>query len=152
MNLARKIAKLEAIVSAQSEPAVPTFWTPARVETYCMWANRLLGTMPEDRARRVFEELTTLPAESWGPVARRLDHMAAYGAGGGYDAVTWPYWAERAIALPEALCHVLEAHPDASFTIDYSCEDCGLEVPHAPYSGPALLAVCPLSRIIHRAT
>lgn len=144
MTLARKLAKLETIVSARAEDAAPTYWTPARIEAWRAWVVRLLETMPEPRAVVAYVELTTLPADRWGPVTRRVHDMACTGADGRYDGAGWPHWADRAIALPDAVCEALEAHPDASFTFDHSCEDCGLEVPHAPYSGPALLVVCPL--------
>ena len=144
MTLARKIARLEVLVAAKSEPTVPTFWTPERIEQWRAWVVRLLETMPEDWARQVFEELTTLPADQWGPVTRRVHDMACAGADGRYDCTGWPHWADRAIALPEAVCAALEQHPGASFTFDWSCEQCGLEVPHLPYAGPALLTACPL--------
>src|SRR3954468_14199267 len=122
MNLSRKLARLETIVRAETETPVSPYWTPARIEGYRAWAERLLDTMPPDRARRAFDELTTLPAERWGPVTRRLHHMACTGADGRYDVVTWPYWADRAIALPEAVCELLERYPDAEYVWDYSCE------------------------------
>ena len=147
MTLARKLARLEVLVAAQAEAAVPTFWTPERIEGYRRWAERLLATMAPDRARAVFEELETQPAEHWGPVTRRLDHMARTGAQEMYDGSGWPYWATRAIALPDAVCEALERHPDAAFTWDFSCEVCGLETPHrlgVPQAEAALLSVCPL--------
>jgi hypothetical protein len=139
-SLSRKLARLEIQVQAQQPPA-STFWTPARVEAYRIWAVRLLESMPAARGAVVYAELT-LPADQWGPVARRVDRMACLGADGLYDATTWPYWSERVIALPEAICEVLERHPDATYTRDFSCEDCGLEMPHLPKSG-ALLSICP---------
>jgi hypothetical protein len=148
MSLSRKLAQLEILARAQAEEAAPAspYRTPERVERWRQWVARLLETMPEERARRVFEELAVLPADQRGPVARRVEHMAYLGAQGIYDAVGWPYWSERAVAMPDAVCEALEQHPEASFTIGYSCEDCGLEVPHQPYAGPALLAFCPLCR------
>ena len=145
MRLARKLANLETIVSARAdETPADRYWTPERIELWRQWVIRLLETMPEPRAVVAYVELTTLPSELWGPVTRRLHAMACAGADGRYDCTGWPHWADRAIALPEPVCEALEAYPDASFKIDYSCEDCGLEVPHLPYAGPALLAVCPL--------
>ena len=46
------------------------------------------------------------------------------------------------------MCDALERHPDAAWTLDYSCEACELETPHLPrvpgVGWPALLTVCPL--------
>jgi hypothetical protein len=145
-DLSRKLARLETLVSAKA-PSAPTFWTPARIEGYRSWVERLLDTMPYERAAAMFTEMTTVPADQWGSVARRLDHMARMGAEGRYNSHSWPYWADRAIALPEAVCALLEAHPDASFMWDFSCEDCGLEVPHRSHvsqADAALLTICPL--------
>ena len=145
MDLKRRLARFETLVEAEA-PA-PTYWTPARIEGYRIWAERLLDSMPFDRARAVFEELVTLPAEAWGPVARRLDHMARMGADGGYDSDGWPYWTERAIELPGPVCEALERHPDAGYVWDFSCEACGLELPHrtgVAQATAALFDTCPL--------
>jgi hypothetical protein len=145
MTLQRRLAKLEVLVTGQTAAEAVT--EAHRAEwRHCweLWVTRLLQTMPHERGVRVFAELTTNPADAWGPVARRVHHLASLGADGHYDAVGWPHWASRTIALPEAVCEALERHPDAAFTFDYSCEGCGLEVPHLPYYGPALLPVCPL--------
>jgi len=145
MSLAQKLARLEVLVKAQSdESAVPAYWTPERVAGWQQWAQRLLLTMSHERAVRVFAEMTTTPADQWGTVVRRVDRMARLGADGIYEAVEWPYWADRAVALPDAVCELLERHPDARYTVDYSCERCGLETPHLPYAGPSLLSICPL--------
>src|SRR5215210_9109271 len=112
VSLSRKLAKLEVLVRAQEEaPAVPTFWTPERLERWCEWANRVLGTMSSDRALRVYTELTTTPRAQWGPVARRLDELAYLGTRGAFHA-GWPHYG-RVVALPDAICAALEAHPDA---------------------------------------
>jgi hypothetical protein len=145
VTLARRLAKLEVLVQAQQpEQTTVTFWTPERVTLWKQWASRLLETMGNERAQRVYAEMTDTPPDEWGPVARRVHHLASLGADGHYHAVGWPHWASRTIALPDAVCEALERHPDAAFTFDYSCEGCGLEVPYLPYYGPALLPVCPL--------
>jgi hypothetical protein len=148
MSLSRRAARLEVLVQAQAEqPSASTFWTPERMGRWCEWANRLLGTMSYKRAVRVHAEMTTTPRDRWGPVACRLDHMASMGMEGHYDRSTWPHWADRAIALPDAVCEVLERHPDAYYTWDFSCEDCGLETPHRSgiaQTAAALMAICPL--------
>src|SRR4051794_11988646 len=128
MSLSSKLARLEILVRAQSEEdRAPTFWTGERVERWRQWAVRLLETMPKDRARRAYYELTELPAEHWGPITRRLDHLAYLGVEGIHDSSSR---AGRVVALPDAVCAVLEANPDALWTSDFSCEDCGLETPH----------------------
>ena len=90
MSLARKLARLEVLVAAQ-QPAAPTYWTPARIERWRQWAVRLLESMPRERAEPAYAELISLPAEQWGPVTRRLDHMALMGADGLYDCTGWPH-------------------------------------------------------------
>ena len=76
MSLARKLAKLETVVAAQTAAAPPTFWTPARVEQWRTWVVRLLETMPDPRAMVAYVELTMLPAEQWGPLTRVVDREA----------------------------------------------------------------------------
>jgi hypothetical protein len=127
MTLARKLAKLAVLVRAEA-PARPTYWTEVRLERWCAWANRLLGTMSRDRAVRVYTEMTTVPRDRWGPVARRLDELACLGARGAFHD-RWPHYG-RVVGLPDAVCEVLEAHPDAEWRRDFSCAECGLEVPH----------------------
>jgi len=150
MNLSSRLGKLELLVQAQ-QPATPTFWTPERIERWRQWAVRLLESMPRERAEPAYAELISLPAERWGPITRRLDDMARRGADGIYDSTGWPHWAERAIALPEAVCDLLERHPDAEYIWDFSCQDCGLEAPHrsrherlGSQDAYALMSVCPL--------
>src|SRR5688572_1971282 len=84
MTLARKLARLEGLVVAQSAAMVPTYWTPERVEGFCAWAERLLHTMQPEHALSAFDELVNVPAEQWGPVTRRLHDMACRGADGRY--------------------------------------------------------------------
>src|SRR5215208_689021 len=119
MSLSRRLAKRETLATAQAAEATPapTYWTLARKDAYCQWAIRILESMPAERGAVVYAELMR-STDRWGPVARRVDRMACLGADGIYDAATWPYWADRAIALPEAVCEVLERHPDASYKID----------------------------------
>jgi predicted RNA-binding Zn-ribbon protein involved in translation (DUF1610 family) len=69
----------------------------------------------------------------------------------------------RPLALPEAVCVVLEGHPDADVRSAYDCENCGFETPvrsavewrryceetraagrEVDPSDRALLTVCPL--------
>jgi hypothetical protein len=140
VTLQRRLAKLEVLVTGQT---TATFWTPERVARWEWWASHLLGTMSDERGRRVFTELTTTPADQWGPVARRVNHMAAQGADGQYDATGWPHWADRVVALPDAVCALLEAYPDAVFTTDFNCAACGLEVPHRAGMRAPLLTTCP---------
>jgi hypothetical protein len=143
MTLQRRLGRLEVLVKAQASPTVPTYWTPERIERWQEWARRLLLTMDRDRALRVFDELTTTPADQWGPVARRVNHMAYRGADGGYDGTGWPHWADRVVALPDAVCELLEAHGDVSFATDFNCAECGLEVPHRAGMRAPLLTTCP---------
>lgn len=84
--------------------------------------------MPEEAARRAVAELETLVPAEYGPVTARLDHMAYLGVEGLYDAGV--LHAGRVVALPAEVCAVLEAHPDALWSSDFSCEGCGLETPH----------------------
>jgi hypothetical protein len=144
MTLARRLAKLEVLVQAQQpEQTTATFWTTERVAQWERWTSRLLETMGNERAQRVYAEMTNTPPDEWGPVARRVHHMASYGADGGYEGHGWPHWVSRTIALPEAVCALLEAYPDAAFTTDFNCEQCGLEVPHRAGMRTPLLATCP---------
>jgi predicted RNA-binding Zn-ribbon protein involved in translation (DUF1610 family) len=159
MSLSRKLARLETIV-AQAEAAVPTFWTAERIEQWSQWAVRLLESMPEQRAVVAYVELTTLPAEQWGALTRVVSNLAVLLADGVHGA---PGSGERPYRLPEAVCAVLEAHPDAEVRSSFDCQDCGFMVParssdewrrhrdEARAAGhqvdPAarvLLAVCPL--------
>jgi hypothetical protein len=149
MSLGHRLSRLEVLVSARA--GVDTEQEALRAahfERWSAWANRILLTMKPARVHWVYQEMLGQPRESWGSVARRVDHLAAMGADGHYDSAGWPHWSERAIALPEAVCAVLEQYPDAGFTFDYSCEDCGLETPHLPrvvgVGWAALFTVCPL--------
>jgi hypothetical protein len=94
-------------------------WVGRRCCRWAGWANHLLMTMLPERAQDTYRQMTEQPRESWGPVARRVNHLAYYGATGAFDTTGWPYWADRAIALPEAVCEVLEAYPDASYITDF---------------------------------
>jgi hypothetical protein len=145
MTLARKLARLEVLVAAQSEATVPTFWTTERIEQWHLWVVRLLETMPQDRARQVFEELTTVPPEQWGPLTRHIETMATHATMGAWDAYVKQ---GRPVALPEAVCAVLEANPEADPRSAHDCEDCGFETPVLRRAGPTygwpFLTVCPL--------
>jgi hypothetical protein len=144
MSLSRKLARLETIV-AQAEAAVPTFWTAERIEQWSQWVVRMLESMPEQRAVLAYVELTTLPADSWGTLTRVVDREARKAVMGAWDA----YIAEgRPVALPEAVCAVLEQHPDADLRSSWDCEECGFETPvrrrPGPEYGRPLLIACPL--------
>jgi hypothetical protein len=138
MDLGRKLARLEVLVRAQ-DPPVPTFWTSARIEQWRGWLVRLLETMPRERAELVYAELTTLPRERWGPLARHVDTMAVHAVMGAWNAYIEQ---GRPMALPEAVCAVLEAHPDAHPHSAHDCEDCGFETPVV--HGRPFLTTCPL--------
>jgi len=140
MSLAHKLAKLETIAAAQAEaPATATFWSPERIEAWRQWVVKFLETMPESRAVVAYVELTTLPAEQWGPLTRHVETMATHATMGARDAYIRQ---GRPVALPEAVCAVLEAHPDAHVRSAHDCEDCGFETPSA--HGRSFLTVCPL--------
>jgi hypothetical protein len=141
MSLARKLAKLETIVSGRADEASPAdrYWTPERAEAWRGWVIRLLETMPEQRAVVAFAELTTLPAEQWGAITRTLAHLAALGADGVTGAPGSP---DRPWALPGPVCDAIEAHPTAEIRSAHDCPDCGFMVPALP--GRALLDTCPL--------
>ena len=47
------------------------------------------------------------------------------------------------MALPEAVCAVLEAYPDADPRSAHDCEDCGFETPTLRFQ--PLVTTCPLS-------
>jgi hypothetical protein len=140
MTLARKLARLETIVSARADaPTVSTFWTPARIEQWCSWVCRLLETMPEHRAVVAYVELTTLPADQWGPLTRHIETIATHATMGAWDAYIRQ---GRPVALPEAVCRILEAHPDARPRSAHDCEDCGFETPTLRFR--PFLTTCPL--------
>jgi len=133
VSLAGKLARLEVLVAGRVEDATPIYWTPERDALWRSWVGRILATMPEGAARRAVDELTTTEQAEHGPVARRLAHMAYLGVEGLYDGGY--FYGGRVVALPAEVCAVLEAHPDAAWTRDVSCEDCGLETPHRSSTG-----------------
>jgi predicted RNA-binding Zn-ribbon protein involved in translation (DUF1610 family) len=143
-GLSRKPARLEVLVQGR-QPAAPTFWTPARVAEWSRWACAILEAMPPDRGQSAYAELITPPADERGPLTRHVATMAAHAVMGAWDA----YVSQgRPVALPEAVCAGLEAHPDADPHSAWDCEDCGFETLTLRRPGPGygrqLLTVCPL--------
>jgi len=53
-TLARRLGRVATIVSAKSEPIVPTYWTETGIERWRGWAVRLLESMPRERAELVY--------------------------------------------------------------------------------------------------
>ena len=139
MTLARKLARLETIVAAHAEATVPTFWTPERIGQWQQWVVRFLEAMPRDRADRVYVELTALSADRHGPLTRHVHTMATHATMGAWNAYIEQ---GRPVALPEAVCAVLEAHPDARPRSAHDCEECGFETPVV--RGRPFLTACPL--------
>jgi len=133
MSLNRRLERLETIVT-KTVTAEPS---PERVrwEAAWYWALELVLTnMPEDRARVVIDDLTHARDES--PITRRVLTLAgsavpAHWADPGACRKPrcecgWHYGHNDPLALPEAVCGLLDEHPEAVF--DYlNCADCGYQ-------------------------
>ena len=130
MSLSRRLERLEAAVSpgGGEPPSEALRWHEA-------WHRALvtvLENMPEDRARPVADDLTNERDAS--PVTRRVLALAASAVPAWWAApgecrlagcaCAWHYGRNGPLALPEAVCGLLDEHPEAVF--DYvDCADCG---------------------------
>jgi len=121
MSLSKRLQRLEVIVSAAAdEGGRHAYQTDEWRERWCEVANGILATAPLERRQQVVAE-AQLDADRWGPITRRVVHLADLGASG---------WLRKPLdrhALPEALCRLLEDGADFHYVHD--CEDCGLDVP-----------------------
>jgi hypothetical protein len=120
MSLGKRLERLEDLVGAVADGARPAYQTDEWLGRFGEAANAILATMPPERARRV-AAASELDRSEWGPITQRVAYMAERAAGGGRS---------KPLAMPEGVCRVLDAHPDAQFVSPFDCEDCGLEIPH----------------------
>ena len=62
----------------------------------------------------------------WGALARVVDREARLGVMSAWDTYIGQ---GRSVALPEAVCAVLEAYPNADVRSSFDCEACGFMAP-----------------------
>jgi hypothetical protein len=131
MSLWRKLAKLEVLVQARAaEHPAPTVQDERRAETWQWALGMVLTNMPTDRAMAVVADLRAGQHDA--PITRRALKLAAEAVPGSAGTCqhgevcdcAGHYGRNSPLTLPEAVCRLLDEHPDAVFGV-FNCARCG---------------------------